>query len=390
MVTDINRKMKIALVITRMDRGGAPDIIRSLFNYLKANGHHVTLITGPTPFPSKDTKDFIETYKDDIKIIPHLKRNPDPFSDILAFVKLYAIFKKEGFDIVHTHTAKAGFLGRIAAKTAGMRIVAHTPHGHNLYGYFNIWLTRLVVILERIASFFTDRMIVLTNIEKEDMIRYNICKPSKIDIVQSGINLDIYDKLKIDAGIKRAEFKIGRDDFLVGLICRLEAVKGPEYFIEASRYISEKLPQTKFLIVGDGPLREKMIARARELNVEGKIILAGWREDIPEILSILDVLVLTSLNEAVGRVLLEAGASGKPAVATKVGGIPEVLRDNETGILVPPGDAKGVAEAVINLLTDEKRRSEMGLAAKDWVNTHFNEDRMVKEIHNLYNSLINV
>jgi len=389
-MADINRKIKIALVITRMDRGGAPDIVKSLFDYLNMREYESILISGPTIIPTKDIKNFMDKNRNNIVIIPDLKRNPNLINDTLAFIKLFLLFRKERFDIVHTHTAKAGFIGRIAAKLAGIRLIIHTPHGHNLYGYFNFWFTQSIIILERIASLFTDKIIALTNIEKTDMIRYNICKPSKIAVIRSGINLDIYDKIKVDIEQKKAEFDAARDDFLVGMIGRLDVVKGPEYFIEASKYIAEKLPQTRFLIVGDGSLREKLISRSRQLDLEEKIAFLGWREDTAEILSILDVLVLTSLNEAVGRVLLEAGASAKPVVATNVGGIPEILKDNETGILVSAGDSRKIANAVINLLKDEKKRFEMGQAAKDWINVNFNEKRMVVEIHNLYKSLLNI
>jgi glycosyltransferase involved in cell wall biosynthesis len=344
------------------------------------------LIAGLTVYPSKKTRDFFERFKDNISYIKHLRRNISIFYDIRAFFSLYRLFKKEKFDIVHTHTAKAGFIGRIAARLAGVRAVVHTPHGHNFYGYFSPFITILVIWLEKIASLFTDKIIVLTNIEKRDMLKYNIGNPGQIEIVHSGLDLDRYNT-KINVIEKKAEFAVGQDEFLVGMVGRLETVKGPEYFIEAARYIAEKIPKTKFLVVGEGSLKDIMIKRSIQLNIDDKIIFVGWHEDIPEILSILDVLVLPSLNEAVGRVLLEAGASGKPVVATDVGGIPDIIKNNETGILVPPADSRKIAEAVISLLKDKQKRFEMGHAAKNWVNTKFSVDNMVGEVHNLYKSL---
>lgn len=383
------KRLKVAQLITRMDWGGSPDIVRILCERLNPEIYNVSLISGPTLYPSKKNRDFFEKFKDNIICVKCLKREINIFDDIRAFFSLYRLFKKEKFDIVHTHTAKAGFLGRIAAKFAGTRIVVHTPHGHNLYGYFNIFVTSFIVILEKIASLFADRIIVLTNIEKRDMLRYNIGKPQKIEVIHSGLDLNRYNK-EINIKEKRAEFNIGQDNFLVGMIGRLETVKGPEYFVDASKHIAGEMPQTRFLLVGDGNLKEALISRSKQLNVADKVIFAGWRDDIPEILSILDVLVLPSLNEAVGRVLLEAGALAKPVVATDVGGIPEVVKNNETGILVPPGDSKKIAEAVIDLLKDERRRFEMGLAAKDWISTNFNENRMVSEIHSLYGSFFSI
>ena len=384
------KKIKIAQVITRMDWGGSPDIVRILCKRLDPELYDVRLITGLTVYPSLKTRNFFEGFKNNIFYIKYLRRNVNIFYDMFAFCSLYMLFRRERFNIVHTHTAKAGFIGRIAAKLAGTHFVVHTPHGHNLYGYFSFFGTLLVVILEKIASLFADKIIALTDIEKDDMVRYNICKPRKIVVVTSGIDLEKYNKTEVNAKEKRTEFNVGVDDFLVGMIGRLEKVKGPEYFIEAAKYIAERIPQTKFLIVGDGSLKEALITRSKQLNIDNKVIFAGWQEDVPEILSILDVLVLPSLNEAIGRVILEAGASGKPVVATEVGGIPDIIKNNETGILVPPGDSKKIAEAVISLLEDKQKRFEMGRAAKDWVNNQFSVDNMVREVHNLYKSLLNI
>lgn len=291
---------------------------------------------------------------------------------------------------MHTHTAKAGFIGRLAARLAGTPFIIHTPHGHNFYGYFSSLGNGLVVILERIAALFANKIVVFTNIEKKDMMRLNICKESKIDVVQSGLDLTKFSRMEIDVKTKRAEFSREPDKFLVGMIGRLESVKGPEYFVEAIRFIVDEIPQAKFLIVGEGTLKDSLALRCQRLALGDKVVFTGWREDIPEIMSVLDVLVLTSLNEAVGRVLLEAGASGKPIVATDVGGVPEILKNMKTGILVPPKDSQKIAEAVITLLKDEKARCEMGRAAKDWVNANFNEKKMADELQNLYRALLKI
>jgi len=388
MKRDIGTKLKIALVITRMDRGGAPDIVKALFNHLEASEHEVKLITGPTSAPSREIGLFMKEKSDEIIIIPELKRDPDPVKDLAALVRLTALFRRDRFDIVHTHTAKAGFIGRIAARLGGVPHVVHTPHGHNFYGYFSPLATPLIVVLERIAAKFSDRIVVLTDVEKADMIRYNICSASKLAVVPSGLDLKRYRPNGINVEGKRAEFKVGLDDRLVGMIGRLEAVKGSGYFIDAVKVVAEKIPKAKFLIVGDGPLKGELKARSEELNIADRVIFTGWREDIPEILAVLDIVVLASLNEAVGRVLLEAGAAGKVVVATNVGGIPEILKDNETGILVPPGDSGRIADALVSLLTDSRRMRGMGLAAQEWVNANFDEARMVRDIDALYKELI--
>ena len=145
-----------------------------------------------------------------------------------------------------------------------------------------------------------------------------------------------------------------------------------------------EIPGARFLIIGEGSLRQELTERSKRLGIEGKVIFTGWRDDIPDILPVLDILVLTSLNEAVGRVLLEAGSAGKPVVATDVGGVSEILKNGETGILVPPKNPQKIAEAVIDLLKDEAKRHRMGNAAKDWVKGNFDEKMMLKKIDNMY------
>ena len=377
-------RVKIAQVITRLDWSGSPDIIRTICSRLDPEEYDITLITGPTLHFSEKTKEFLNDFKGRVETVSCLKREINIPEDLSALVKLYRLFRRGKFDMVHTHTAKAGFIGRLAARMAGVPVVIHTPHGHNFYGYFNSLKSGFIIMLERIAAFFADRIVVFTDLEKRDMIKYKICGASRIDVITSGIDPAGFDNLKVDAKAKRAQFGIGGDDFIVGMISRLETVKGPEYFIESAKFIAAELPMTKFLVVGDGALKESLMARAARLNIADKIKFAGWREDIPEILSILDVMVLPSLNEAVGRVLLEAGLSAKPVVATDVGGIPAVLKNGKTGILVPPMDAGEIAEAVISLLKDAKKRDSMGRAAKAWVRGHFGESEMMSQLQKIY------
>ncbi len=378
------QKIKMAQVITRLDWSGAPDILEIICGHLDPSVYEITLIYGPTRYPSEKTKEFLSKFRGRIIIIPYLKREVSLFQDLAALIRLYFIFLRERFDIVHTHTAKAGFIGRIAAKLSGARLVIHTPHGHDFYGYFGSLGSRFVIILERIAALFADKIIVFTGIEKMDMLKYHICGAGKIKVIQSGLDFSRFDKVTADTIEKKAEFGIGPDDFIVGMVGRLESIKGCEYFIDAAKIVLGVFPQARFLVVGDGSLRNSLEERSRSLNMEKNVIFAGWREDIPKILPILNVLVLASLNEAVGRVLLEAGAVGIPTVATAVGGIPEVIKDGKTGILVPPEDAKAMARAVIDLLKDKDKRSAMSSAARDWVRSNFNEKRMAGDISNLY------
>lgn len=384
MVTDVNRKIKIAQVITRLDWGGSPDIVRIICHYLNPKFYDITLVTGPTKYPSVKTKKFLKEFNNKVVVISQLKRNINPINDLSALIRLYILFCREKFDIVHTHTAKAGVLGRIAARIARVSTTIHMPHGHNFYGYFGPLLSKLVITTERFLAHFTDRIIALTELEKRDLIEFKVTNDERISLIYQGLELDRFTQANINNIKIRESFNIRPEEYVVGMIGRLEPIKGPEYFIEAAREISKEFAQLKFILVGEGSLRKNLEARIKNLGLEDRFIFTGWREDIPEILSILDILVLPSLNEALGMVLIEAQAMGVPVVATKTGGIPEVIKDNQTGILIPAGDFKSLTLAIRHLLTDKQKRLNMAETAKSWVRDRFKARDMVEKISQLY------
>lgn len=381
-------KIKVAEVITRMDWGGSPDIVRIICCYLNPDLYDITLVTGSTKSPSTKTKEFFEKFSPKIVVIPELKRNINPISDLAALIRLYLLFRRQNFDIVHTHTAKAGVLGRIAARFANVPNIIHTPHGHNFYGYFGPMKNKIIVILERLVACFTDKIMALTELEKADLITFKVSQPKKIVVINSGLQLDKFRKVDIDIIKKREELLVKSDEILIGMVGRLEPVKGPEYLIEAAKLVIKKFPKVKFLIVGEGTLRNKLESRCKNLGISDKFIFTGWREDITEILAVLDILVLPSLNEAVGRILIEAGACGVPVVATNVGGVPEIVKGGQTGILVPPKDPHSLSQAVISLLEDKEKRQRMGEAARSWVDDKFSAEIMVNKVSNLYQELM--
>jgi glycosyltransferase involved in cell wall biosynthesis len=361
--------------------------VRLICSRLNPEFYDITLVTGLTKHPSKKTKEFLGSNLRKVVFIPELKRNINPISDLAAFIRLYFLFLREKFDIVHTHTAKAGALARIAAFLSVKSIIVYTPHGLTCYGYFGPLGSKLVLILEKLLARITDRIAVLSKGEKEDFEKFKISSAVKISVITSGIDLDEYN-IDTDAEGKKRGFGIKEGEFTVGMIARLETVKGPSYFIEAAPFILSTIKNVKFLVIGDGELRDKLKILCEELGVADKFIFTGWREDIREILRILDVVVLVSLNEAIGRIILEAGSCAKPVVATAVGGIPSVIEDRKTGILVPPKSPQKIAQAVIELLADANKRQEMGRCAKEQVRANFGIEKMMRDFDDLYKGLL--
>ena len=387
MVTNADPKLKIAQVITRMDWGGAPDIVRILCEYLDTS-YEVKLIIGPSEHLTEKTGLFLQNFRENIIVVPYLKREINPLWDFLALTKLFLVFKKEKFDIVHTHTAKAGFLGRIASWMAGIHQVIYMPHGHVFYGYFGLLMSKIAINLERFVAYLTSTIMVSTELEKRDLIAFKVTTPEKIIVINSGLELENYKDVVVDVQSKRDKLQIEEDVSVIGMISRLEPVKGPGYLIEAAKIVIEQIPKIKFLIVGDGSLRKDLESQCEDLGILDEFIFTGWKEDVRSILSMLDILVLPSLNEAVGRVLIEAGACGIPVIATNVGGVPEIVRNKQTGILVPPRSPELLAQAIIDLITNEHRRHEMGIAAKGWIDDRFSACRMVERVSKSYKELV--
>lgn len=381
-------KIRVAQVITRLDWGGSPDIFRILAGNLDPKIYDVTLIAGPTQFPSLKTSQFLDRFGAETIIVPALQREIIPALDAAAFAHLWAIFMKGKFDIVHTHTAKAGALGRLAARLCGVPVVIHTPHGHNFYGYFGPRTTGAIMGIERFLARLTDRVIALTELEKMDYVTFNVAPAGKVDVIYQGLELETFVRDRKDAAGLKEELGIGPGDTTVGVVGRLEPVKGSPYFVEAAGLIAAKFPNTKFVIVGEGSLRVSLEAKARDLGLGTGMVFTGWRDDVPRMLSIMDIVAMPSLNEAVGMTLIEAQAMGIPVVATNVGGIPEVVRNNETGILVPPENAPALAEAVMELLSDAAKRRRMGEAAAAWVRGRFRAEGMAARTSELYMKLL--
>lgn len=383
-------KIKVAQIITRMDWGGSPDIVRVLCTHLDPGRYAVTVFTGRTRFASVKTRGFLESFAEKIVVVPGLRRQINPLRDLRAFYALKTLIKRGGYELVHTHTAKAGFLGRIAASSVGVGGIIHTPHGHNLYGYFNPFFTRCISALERYASARCDKIIAQTSLEREELIRSHIARPEQLTVIPQGVELPLGQQQRGDLRVTETRQALGLipGDRVVTMIGRLERVKGVEFFLESAVQCCRREKGVTFLLVGEGSLRQAIRARIVQEGLREKIIMPGWRDDIGGILSFTDILVLPSLNEAVGMALIEAQGSGVPVIASRTGGIPEILRDGETGLLIPPSDAAALTEAIFTLLHDEQRRRIMGQQARLWVQDRFSVEKMVRATERLYEGLV--
>ncbi len=389
--------IKVLHIITRFDKGGsAQNTYLSLLGLRKKN-YQLSLVSGLS-LESEMKHEEIKAKEKDIQILesegieyiqcPFLLRRINIIKDLKAFFDIWRIIKKYNPIIVHTHSSKAGLIGRLAAKLAGAPIIVHTPHGHVFFGYFGPFKTKLFIIFEKLASRITDKIVALTNREKKDHILFKIAEEDKFSVIYSGIELNI---LKESSSEEKQNLKkelgIPENSLIVGTAGRLVPVKGPEFLVKASKYIISKYPDTYFMFTGDGPLEQDLKRKALEMGISDNIIFLGWRDDLVKIISIYDIFVLPSLNEGMGRVLVEAMALGKSIVASNVGGIPDLVIHGKNGFLVPPKNPKQLAKYIQVLLEDKDKREKMGLAGKEMA-YNFTSERMVEKIANLYKKLL--
>ncbi|MBL7197571.1 MAG: glycosyltransferase family 4 protein [Candidatus Omnitrophica bacterium] len=378
------RKIKVLHIITRLIVGGAQDIALSIANQLDKDKFDVTFISGPQDF----SREMVDKWNIDVTIIPDLIREINPLKDLKVLARLYFFIKKNRFDIVHTHTSKAGILGRVAAKLASTPIIFHTPHGSIFHSiYYGPKTLFFISRLENFVASFTDKIINCAENEKRDFLEHKIASVDKYITIYWGIKQNSFLKT-FDSNLKRRELNIPKDAVLIGNITRLAPEKGHIFCLEAFKMVVNRFPRAKLLIVGDGISRQDIETKIKELDLESSVIMTGHRTDVADMLANLDISLHTSIWEGTPIAIIEAMLSGKAIIATKVGGIPELIEDGVTGILITPYDKEELLEAITTLINDKILAKKIGEAARQYAKEKFSLELMIKNITSLYNSFI--
>jgi glycosyltransferase involved in cell wall biosynthesis len=386
---------KVIHIITRLDMGGSAQ--NTLLTCLGLNERYDLILVHGLSRESKMTdwekqsahQQIENAVKRGVKVIPipSLVRRIDPVQDLRSFFSLWRLMIQERPDIVHTHTSKAGILGRLAAKMASVPTIVHTPHGHVFYGHFGAISSRFFLLLERLFACITDCLVALTEEERKDYIKLSIIDPENVFTIHSGVKIDRFLSARVDVEEKKRTLGLNPKAPVVGTVGWLLSIKGPMNLLKAMGRVWQERPEVELVYVGKGELQEALETRAFQMGVFEKVKFLGWRDDIEEILPILDLFVLPSLNEGMGRVLVEAMAAGRPIVATKVGGIPDLVKHKETGLLVPPGNDQALAEAILQVLMDPARAREMGEKGKTGC-YRFSLQTMLDGLESLYHDLL--
>jgi glycosyltransferase involved in cell wall biosynthesis len=368
----------------------------TLLTCKELSGKHETILvhglsyeSGMTDLEKTIVEDGVEKAKrNGVKVIvlPSMVRSISPIKDFQALLALMRLMFKEKPDIVHTHSSKAGILGRLAAKMAFVPNIIHTPHGHVFYGHFGPFASKMFLWIEKLFSRFTDRIVALTDGEKNDYKKLSVCPSEKLLKIHSGVDVAQYMQSNGNRVEKKRSLGLDQNEAVIGFVGWLLPIKGPNYLLKAMDYVWHEHPETSLVLVGKGGLDVDLRAEALRKNTNGKVKFLGWREDVDEIMPVFDMLVLPSLNEGMGRVLVEAMAAGKPVVASRVGGIPDLVRHGETGYLVPPADEKALADGIKKLLDDPERAWEMGQQGKEYCQ-QFSLETMIEKLDALYSDL---
>lgn len=376
-------KINLLYVITKLELGGAQKQLLSLIRNLDKERFNILLFTAQEGLLVQEASSMEGLTLNRSR---YLERPINPLKDLLALIEIYLFIKRNKIDIVHTHSSKAGILGRLAAKLAKAKVILHTVHGWsfnirqpNLKRYFFIWL-------ERITAGFTDKLIVVSRHDKDTGLNNRIGTPNQYAVIRYGLDYNEF-AIQEKNNIKE-ELGLPSGISVVTMISCLKPQKQPQDFIKVASLVTQELPHVRFLLAGDGVLRPAVEDLINKFNLRQKVILLGWRKDIPRILSITDVLVLTSLWEGLPITVLEAMASSRPVIATDTGGVAEVIADQDTGFLVKPGDITAMSEKLVVLLRDEGLRRIMGRKAKDALGLDFSLDNTLNSTQGLYTSLI--
>ena len=389
LMTEHRRAVKVVNIVTRLSIGGVAHHLTNLMRGLDPSQYEQQLVCGFEGAGEKSMRDRIQARGVTPILIPKLVGNPRlSIADGAAFAHILCLLRRQRPMIVHTHTSKAGLLGRLAARLTGVPIVVHTFHGLVLKGHYGPVKSSGVRAVERWLAGFSDRLITVSVEDKKDLLAYRIAPSRKIEVIPVGLELNHFIDDRSRRGVLHRALGLDVANRLIGIVGRIAPVKNHRLFFDAMARVLAESTTTHVVVVGDGDLRPAMERYVRELGIANRVSFLGWRYDLPQVYTDLDVVVISSNNEGTPVTAIEAMAAGRPVVATRVGGLPDVISDGETGYLVPPGNVAQLASAVERVLGDGEATERLRRKARESVRHKFVVDRLATDIDLLYRRLL--
>ena len=384
----VQPRIRVLRIISRMNVGGPALHALLLNDRLDPARYESRLVAGRVGDTEGDYLALHGAVPERFVSVPALGRELEGWRDWSAFWSLVQLMRRFRPHVVHTHTSKAGALGRLAAALCRVPVVVHTYHGHVFDAYFSPLKTRFVVASERLLARGATALVAVTARVRRDVLARGIGGADQVVVVSLGLDLDPLVAAPARRGELRRELGLPADTPLVGIVARLVPIKAHEVFLQAAKAIAPVRPDVVFLIVGDGERRAELEGAVRAAGLGSRVRFLGWRADLDRLYADLDVVVLTSKNEGSPVALIEAMAAGRAVVSTRAGGVEDVVTDGETGVIVPIGDASAVARAVVDLIEDPGRAARLGAAARASVVARFGSGRLVGDIDALYQRLL--
>jgi glycosyltransferase involved in cell wall biosynthesis len=386
------RKTRVLHVIARLNVGGPSIHAIALTRFLQDSGYETCLVRGHEG-PREGSMDALAERLNVHPIdLPSLRRDIG-VGDLASLFFLVRKMREWQPEILHTHAAKAGTLGRVAALLSGRRrpVIVHTFHGHVLSGYFSPPVTAAFVLIERALARFTTCIVAVSKEVRDDLVRLRVAPPDRIVVIPLGFDLSAYDVPDAERGARRAALRrsleIPPAAQVVTLVARLEPIKRVDRFLRVACLVDQKT-DTRFLVVGDGKLREELQQSPQALALGERLVWAGLRDDMPDVYFASDVVAVTSDNEGTNVSAIEAQAAGVPVVSTRVGGMPSTVTHDETGLLVEANDERRFAAALEGILIDDVLRAHLGRNGAERARREFALDRLVADIDSLYRRLL--
>ena len=378
------RTLRVLHVLTQLDLGGAQTSTLDLLRSLDRHRFDPTLAAGRAGLLWPDAAAIPHLR---LVTLPSLQRAIHPWRDTASILRLARFMRRERFDIVHTHNSKAGILGRWAAHLARVPIIVHTIHGFAFHDEQGAGARWLYTSLERRTASITHRLVSASTHDVDAGLRERIGHHAQYALIRYGIDRQRFTVNGQPRHALRRQLGLPADAPIVGMIGCLKPQKAPLDFLRVCSLVALQRPDARFLLIGDGALRPQVERWRRRLGLEERCLLLGWRRDIPALLHLMDVFVLTSRWEGLPIAMLEAMASGRPVVVSRVGGASDVMTDGENGYLVPPGDVRLFAHRVVSLLQHRALADRIGTAAAQRINDDFETTRMVGQLASLYEAL---
>ncbi len=379
----MNRHFKVLHLITRLAVGGAQDNTLLTVENHNRDIYTVHLAANPSDSWLNRAQEVADTFHP----LPSLIRSINPIKDLQALLDIINLLRREQFDIVHTHSSKAGILGRIAARIVGVPVVVHTIHGFAFHDFMSPLKRQFYITLELSLRAFADFYITVCELNRTQAIELDLIDFENSQTVYSGISFTKLDR-PADLETTRLELNIPEGWQTIVMVGRLDEQKAPYYLIDAFAKVVQHCPETLLILVGEGELQPQLEAQTQKLGIENNVKFLGSREDVPEILKIADIFALSSLWEGLGRAMTEAMLLGKPVVVPNIYGIPETVHHGETGLLFSAKDVNQLASHLIHLLQNPQERERLGHNAKQLTRKLFDANIMVQKIEKFYEKLL--